>query len=174
MRTTIQPSIKRLFSILAAGAIALAAFTGPAVQAADGTGQNIVVSVQKNMYNEAGYESACIAVSIATLLQSNGASVTLFGTLDGVGIANDLTLSYVDAYAIWVGDYRCVTSSGEKLLTELVTGFVNAGGSIMACPICWNTRYGTEAADQLTAGAQIGTTATLADLSFGADKVLDF
>jgi len=174
MRTNPQSSIRRMFSIFAAGVFALALFGGSAVQAADAEAQSIVVSVQKNMYNEAGYESACIAVSIASLLQANGANVTLFGTLDGVGIANDLVLSYVDAYAIWVGDYRCTTSSGEKLLTEMVTGFVNAGGSIMACPICWNTRYGTEAADQLTAGAEIGTSATLAGMFLGADKVIDF
>jgi sulfur relay (sulfurtransferase) complex TusBCD TusD component (DsrE family) len=154
------------------GLVVLVLLFAGAVQAADG--QKLVVSVKPNLYTESGYEAACVAVSLASLLTANGAQVTIFTTLDGVEMANVNTLTYVDLYAEFVGKWACTTSSGQRTLTELVNGFVGAGGTILVCPLCWTARFGTEAGAELITGAAMGSPASLAAAFLEAEKVIDF
>jgi predicted peroxiredoxin len=142
--------------------------------AADEPAQQIVVSSKMDPYSAVGYEAACVAFSMGTLLKMNGADTTMFLTLDGAQIAHVDSLVYIDAYASLIGKWSCLTSSGPKLLTDVVNGFVAAGGNILVCPLCWTQRYGTEAGDMLINGASMGSPTSLAETFLNASKVIDF
>ena len=135
---------------------------------------NIVVSVKSNLYEDKGYESACVGVQIGMLLLNKGANVTLFTSLDGVELANATTLSYIDAVNKYVNKAECVTKEGPKPLTALVNGFTSSGGSILVCPLCWAARFTGDSSATLVEGATIGNPDTLADMFLNADKVIDF
>lgn len=138
------------------------------------TTDNIVVSVKRNLYDEKGYESACVGVQMGMLFLSKGANVTLFAALDGVELANETTLSYIDAVNNYVNKTHCVTKDGNRTLTQLVTGFTSAGGEILVCPICWVSRFTGDASAKLVEGAIMGDSDSLADTFLIADKVIDF
>ena len=105
-----------------------------ALAQAEGESQNIVLGLQGNPYFESA--PACVAIQLGTLLlmQSN-AEVTLFTSVEGVGIA--------DAYALNKTKTICDTMNpqtgelGEAYLAEVVQNFLDAGGDILACPMCW-------------------------------------
>jgi predicted peroxiredoxin len=134
-------------------------------------GQSVVVSLKQDPASEAGFEAACVALQMATLLQMNGAEVTLFATLGGARIADQ---------ALLARDVRtCDTASGEVPLRNLVAGFINAGGGtdrILMCPLCWGSRYGFEPAamENFVDGAYMGDAASMASVFLAADKILDF
>ncbi len=138
------------------------------------TNDNIVVSVKSNLYDEKGFESACVGVQMGMLLLSKGASVSLFVSLDGVELANATTLSYIDAVNTYVNKTNCVTKDGPKTLPQIVNGFTSAGGNIVVCPLCWLSRFAGDTSATLVPGAAIGTPDSLADMFLNADKVIDF
>jgi predicted peroxiredoxin len=161
--------------------ILLSLLTIPSVHAADATGQKFTVSFKKDVFTEKGYEAACIALQLATLMAKKGATVTLFPSLDGVVIANKAHLAWAETYAsgnnsnvTGVGSWTCATSTGPTPLPNLITGFVGAGGTILVCPVCWNSRYASDANAELVDGASLGDSNTLSDLFAGSDKILDF
>ncbi len=169
-------SLASVLFTLVMGSVSFLGLAGaPAVFAADMTAaQKIVISIKRDLYTEGGHESACVAAAMGTMLSTNGADVTIFASLDGVEVANQRTLGYVDLYAANVGNWSCTTNSGELPLGTLVSGFVSAGGSILACPLCWTKRFGMDAGSELVTGASVGTSSSFATLFLDADKVIDF
>lgn len=135
---------------------------------------NFIVSINSNLYDVKGYEAGCVAVKAGLLLIDNDATVTLFPSLDGVEIANKTQLSYIDAVNNIVYKYYCKTSSGPETLGKLIADFTEAGGTIIACPLSWNTRYGEDNAGELIDGASIGTATSIADMFMKAEKIIPF
>jgi sulfur relay (sulfurtransferase) complex TusBCD TusD component (DsrE family) len=157
---------------LLTGLVFLFLATIPCAYAVDAEEQSIAISLKQDLFTEKGYEAACISLQLGIMLAKQGATVTLFPSLDGVAIANALQLAYVDVFAEEIGEWQCTTSNGPAPLGNIVTSFVAEGGSMLVCPLCWNSRYGENAV--LVEGASVGATATLAELFLGADKILDF
>lgn len=133
---------------------------------------NFVVSVKSNLYDVKGYEAGCVALKTALLLMDKGATVTLFPSLDGINIVNKTQLTYIDAVSEFVHEYKCKTSAGMKLLGELVAEFTQAGGTIIACPLSWNTRFDDES--DLNDNAKVGSADSLADMFMKAEKIIDY
>ena len=160
------------------GFIALLASMASVTHAAD---QNIAISFKQDIFTEQGFEAACISLQLGTMLAKNGATVTLFPSLDGVRVANATHLAWADTFgsgvegsASGIGQWQCHTSMGSAPLSKVVNGFISAGGSMLVCPLCWNARYGGDENAVLIEGASIGNSTTLAELFIGADKILDF
>lgn len=142
--------------------------------------ENIVVSLQTSPFLNA--EPACVGVQIATnllLADVNGpdpggevtpaGSVTLFVTLQGVDAVSPRMDGLTEENA--PVELYCTTPQGDKLLPDLIAGFVDKGGKILVCPLCWTTRYpgATPLFD-----ADVGNGVTVHNLFLEADKVIDF
>lgn len=107
--------------------------------------QNIVIGLQGDPYFDS--DPACVAIQLGSLLLSENlegspptVAVTLFASVEGVGIA--------DAHALNKSKTICATlvpdpdnppymMLAEIDLYDVVQGFLNAGGEILACPMCW-------------------------------------
>lgn len=165
--------------------------------------QRVVVSykmspVTEDGLDEAAVEAACVAVSLAKTMQADGADVTLFTTLDGVAIANEEELKDNG-----LGAELCLTPGSDgpppdnyplddtTMLREHILGFLNNGGSIVACGLCWITRYGdidqpppdfaedqligyNEATGENDYDVIVGFTPDIQKLFRETDKILDF
>lgn len=137
-----------------------------------GKGENIVVSLQTSPFLNA--EPACVGIQIATNLLSDvggqatpASSVTLFVTLQGVDAVSP-RMELPDPQPV---ELYCTAGAEDKVLPEVINDFVNAGGKILVCPLCWNTRYRGE---QPLFGAEVGDPVTVHNLFLQADKVIDF
>jgi hypothetical protein len=105
---------------------------------------------------------------------SGKAEVTIFATLGGVGIANK---------AAQKSTRLCEKVSREgKLLepaeiSEILDAYLEAGGEILACPLCWVVRYGdlNGSQGQMIGGGQGAVyPASPVPLLLQADKVIDY
>jgi len=135
---------------------------------------NFIVSIKSDLYDVKGYEAGCIAAKTALLLMDSGATVTLFPSLDSVKIANKTQLPYIDAVNNYVNEYYCKTSAGPQSVGQLISEFTQAGGTIMVCPLSWNTRYGEDNEGELIDGASVGSATSLSDMFIKAEKIIAF
>jgi len=121
----------RILAVLTLGFII---FASPLALAKD----KIVLSLQQNPA-EAGLEASCVALQLGTGLlmsEKEKAKVTIFATLDGVYIADEATYDT---------DPQCETINefGDLVpvpLEGVLNGFLNAGGEILLCPLCFKAR----------------------------------
>ena len=136
------------------------------------TGNRIVVSLKQDPNTEEGAEAACVAIQMAKLLQKKkNARVTMFPSLGGVDIAHvEFLADGPECFTL--------TSEGEVKwidLSKLVAGFVDDGGKILVCPLCWISRYGKPTEETLIPGATLGNADSMSELFFNqAHKVIDF
>jgi len=162
----------RLFTVLSALFVILAS---PVAIAKKGgipvRTEQIVISLQEDPL-AGDPERACVALQLGTGLLMNGAEVTIFATLGGVAIANQASLS---------SSRLCerVSSDGNLMepapLSAILSMYLDAGGKILACPLCWVVRYGdlVESMDQLIEGDAVYAD-TPVPLLLEADKVIDY
>lgn len=128
----------------------------------NGEMQKIVISLQQNPADEEGLEAACVALQLGSgLLMSGQADVTLFATLDGVYIADKNTYKrggrpgWKDDWYEQDRSYRyprrhkpdgpiCETFRdgvlGSAPLRDILDGFLNLGGEVLLCPLCYAVR----------------------------------
>ena len=157
--------MKRAFAInvLAAALVALplaagcaSVGTGPAHAQQAQQAQQVVVHLG-SFTND--LHSTFMALSLATNMQKQGASVTVFLDREGVRLAD----------ARERGD---LTWGDSGPVSKALSDFTSAGGKVMVCPHCADLA-GVKAAD-LRPGAQMGTHEGVAKLMLEADKVIDF
>jgi predicted peroxiredoxin len=154
--------------------------------------QDLVVTTPRGrslpIIDSAAVEAACVATALARNLQlaakSSGQKVGMFPALAGVKLANERFL--IDSKA---GAQRCFDPDTDKhgykssdfgvpvpddytLLIDLVRQFLDAGGRMVVCPLCWVSREYPPTA--LIEGAEIGTPQTVGPLFLKAEKVIDF
>jgi len=172
---------KTLFSFMPLAVVLAIGMVGGATAEPEGPpgidcpgGQNIVVHLKRHINDLQG---AQVAVRLATLLESQvidmpGGSpdepvnVTLFLTLQGPRLVDPAQ------------PQDLVFGSAPGTLGEVVEGFLGAGGTIYACPLC-ATEIGLEEADLLYTDmypeqVKIPTGPEIAHTFLCAEKVLDF
>lgn len=113
-----------------------AVFSSPLALAKD----KVVLSLQQDPAGD-GQEAACVALQLGTgLLMSKKkkAEVTIFATLDGVYIADE---------DIYNGDDSPICDTinpagvlGEAPLRNVLENFLDAGGEVLLCPLCFRVR----------------------------------
>jgi hypothetical protein len=108
-----------------------------------------------------------------------GADVTIFATLDGVGIANADVMGSPQFSRAPSKFCKTVNSTGQVQdpvpLPTVLQNYLNAGGSILACPLCWVITSGDlpgSAADPIKSD-QVHIRSPI-PLFMGADKVVDY
>jgi len=104
--------------------------------------------------------AASMGLSLARLLQKEGARVTLFLDREGVRLA--------DAR----GPEGMRWGAKAESIQEIYAGFVEAGGAVLLCGHCASAA-GVDAA-HLHAGARIAKNAEVAKLFLTADRVIDY
>ncbi len=134
--------------ILAAALVA-APFLGSVALAADDPPpppQNIVISLQADPLKD--QEPACVVLQLGTgLIVNGGAHVTIFATLDGVGIANSEVMESPQLLKARSKYCTRVDKVGKFMdplpLPDILDSYLGAGGEILAaCPLCWVDRFG--------------------------------
>jgi len=121
-------------------------------------GEPVRVVIHLGHYTD-DLHSASMAMSLATLLQQQGARVTLFLDREGVRL--------VDAR----GPDDLAWGAGSSVVGAY-QAFVAAGGSALVCPHCAHAA-GLDAAN-LRSGARIGDDAAVAKLFLEAGRVIDY
>ncbi|MFB1487633.1 MULTISPECIES: DsrE family protein [unclassified Thiocapsa] len=154
--------------------------------------QDLVVATPRGrnlpIIDSAAVEAACIATTLARNLQTaaeaTGQHVGMFPALAGVKLVNKTFLINSRAGAQPCFDPDPDTEGYESidlgisvpddytLLIDLVTQFLDVGGRVVVCPLCWLSRGYSET--DLLDGAEIGTPETVGPLFLGAQKVIDF
>ena len=127
----------------------------------------VVLSLQQDPATD-GLEAACVALQLGTGLLKSGkkkAKVTIFATLDGVYIADENT---------YEGTPICETFNGVELgeapLRGVLNGFLDAGGEVLLCPLCFTVRQDSY---ELIEDSQIYV-ANPIPLLLEANKVIDY
>ena len=174
--------------ILAAALVA-APFLG-AVALADElpTPQNIVMSLQSDPLKD--QEPACVVLQLGTALlnseQEPKPNVTIFATLDGVGIANSEVMESPELLKARSKYCTRVNREGKFVdplpLPNILYSYLEAGGEILACPLCWVDRFGElpdSAADLFVYYVDGAPTQQVyidspVGLFLAADKVIDY
>ncbi|MCG6896814.1 MAG: hypothetical protein LJE61_14755 [Thiocapsa sp.] len=144
--------------------------------------------------DSAAVEAACVATALARNLQmaaeSSGQSVAMFPALAGVKLANEplLIRSKAGAEACFdpdedsegyeSPDFNISVPDDYTLLLDLVRQFLDVGGRMVVCPLCWVSRGYPPCAliegSGTGATAEIGTPETVGPLFLNAQKVIDF
>lgn len=132
-----------------------------------GDAQDVVISLKVNPLSNP--ETACLAVTLARALKSNGVTnVTLFPTLDGVALG--------DAKIVDKRKFRCTTPFPEEQPVSLRDNLERFLGdnmdNMVVCPICWGERYGDALPDYGFLPPE-GSTA-VGKLFLDAEKIIDF
>lgn len=132
-----------------------------------GDPQDVVITLKTNPL--ANPEAACLAVTLARALKSNGVTnVTLFPTLDGVALG--------DAKIVNKRRFHCTTPFPEPQpvsLKDNLKRFLDGNDNDMVvCPLCWEERYGGEPPDYGFLPPE-GNPA-VGKMLLDADKVIDF
>jgi len=99
-------------------------------------------------------------MSLARLLQRNGANVSVFLDREGVRLAD----------ARGPKDLRWGAS--KESVQSIFAGFVEAGGFVLLCSHCAQAAGIGE--EDLLPGARIGSDDDVAALFLGADRVIDY
>jgi predicted peroxiredoxin len=154
--------------------------------------QDLVVATPQGrnlpIIDSAAVEAACIAAALARNLQmaaeGTGQQVGMFPALAGVKLVNKTFLIQSragaqrcfdpdpDTLGYESTDFGVSVPDDYTLLIDLVTQFLDVGGRVVVCPLCWISRGYSET--DLLDGAEIGTAATVGPLFLGAEKVIDF
>lgn len=116
--------------------------------------KNVVVHIGK--FSE-DLHSVTMGLSLANMLQKEGAQVTVFLDREGVRLADQTqkALAYAD-------------SDAESLYEE----FVDEGGEVVVCPHCAELAGVEES--QLRDGSMFGTSDSIASMFMDADLVIDY
>jgi predicted peroxiredoxin len=128
----------------------------------------VVLSLQQDPAED-GLEAACVALQLGTgLLKSakEKAKVTIFATLDGVYIADENTYGSTPICETFKDGVL-----GEAPLRGVLNGFLNAGGEVLLCPLCFAVRQ--DGVYQLIEDSQIYV-ANPIPLLLEANKVIDY
>jgi len=153
--------------------------------------QNVVISLQQDPADEkgGGLEAACVALQLGAGLLMKGAAdetdVKVFATLDGVYIADAETYGYRPCHpkfsAVPHKPPYCDTYVGgvldEKPLEDVLRDFLDEGGEILLCPLCYQVRGAFPIMKiTLTSGnaVPVAVEKSPMDLLLDADKVIDF
>jgi predicted peroxiredoxin len=172
----------------------------PEVATEDKT-QDVVITLQQDPLRN--LEASCVAIQIGISQLAMGSEVTLFPTLAGVRVVNNEVLEllnpndYADrpawghghAFGLHKGKDAepelCLVGAPDGSivmmpLRDLLDGFVDAGGKIVVCPLCWYSRYPATLEDSdllgelLYAPAVMGSPAIIPTLFNDANKVIDY
>jgi predicted peroxiredoxin len=165
-------------SLAAALVLASLPLFGTSAQAAEGDAQKIVISLQSDPLTV--QEPACVALQLGTGLKKSGADVTIFATLDGVGIANADVMGSPQLLRAPSKFCKTVDSTAQLQdpvpLPTVLQNYLAAGGKILACPLCWVIKFGDlpgSGEDLIQYGDQVYI-ATPIPLFLAADKVIDY
>jgi len=175
--------IRRIFAGFILGLMVIGSPLVQAEDAADAV-QNVVISYQQDPTEEAGLEAACVALQLGTGMLS-GADVTIFATLDGVYIADEGTYEDVEKGKKGKKGRRgkhddddgpiCETymdqELGTKPLRDILDDFLNAGGEVLLCPLCFAARQDGDYVVIDDSSIYVGNPITLL---LNADKVIDY
>jgi hypothetical protein len=176
-----EESAVRFRRCLTVAAVVVAAhIIGPVALAQDPVPpEKIVISLQADPLKD--QEPACVALQLGTgLIVNGGADVTIFATLDGVGIAN---ADVMESRQLLRGRSKyCerVDRNGQFLeplpLPDILDIYLDAGGKVLACPLCWVARFGElpgSLAELISYNDQIYVGSPVS-LLIEADKVIDY
>jgi sulfur relay (sulfurtransferase) complex TusBCD TusD component (DsrE family) len=120
----------------------------------DGGAKTIVVHIGQYTND---LHAATMGLSIAGILQQEGAAVTLF----------------LDREAVRMADAgHPLLAYGDSDLETLMERFVAAGGRVMLCPHC--AELGGVGVPELRDGVEMGAPKTIAALFIEADTVIDY
>lgn len=161
-----------LASVPFLGSVALAEESPPPLQ-------NIVIGLQSDPLTD--QEPACVALQLGTgLLMSEKAKVTIFASLDGVGIANTEVMGSPQLSR--ARSKFCKTVSQEGVLQDpvplpmILENYLVHGGEILACPLCWVIKFGDlpgSDEDLIDHKGQVYIRSPI-PLFIAADKVIDY
>ena len=134
----------------------------------------VVISLKSNPKSNA--EAACLAVTLARVIQSNpyySQGVTMFPTLDGVALGSHKTVKSPRFKCEVPGPFAGLPpdQTGTISLEDNLNGFLDEGGTMIICPLCWITRYGDTPPDygELPLGGCV-----IPEMFGFAEKVIDF
>jgi len=107
--------------------------------------EEIVIALQQDPASVDGTEPTCVALQmgIGLLTYKKSTEVTLFASLDGVFIADLATYGDPDDSS---DDPVCETMDpetgalGTAPLGAILNRFLNEGGEVLLCPLCFATR----------------------------------
>lgn len=173
--------------------------TRPALAVEDKSQQHVVITLQQDPLQNV--EASCVAIQIGMSQLAMGSQVTLFPTLAGVGVVNNEVLDLLDpneaarpgrgrgdAFGLHKGKKAepelCLVGRPDGMvlmpLRALLDNFVEMGGKIVVCPLCWFKRYPETAGDPdllaelLYEDAVMGGPTTIPRLFNEANKVIDY
>ena len=134
----------------------------------------VVISLKSNPTSNA--EAACLAVTLARVIQSNPYNrqyVTMFPTLDGVALGSHKTVKLKRFKCEVPGPFAGLPpdKTGTISLEENLNGFLEGGGTMIICPLCWETRYGDTPPDY---GELPWGSCVIPEMFGFAEKVIDF
>ena len=149
--------------------------------------QKIVISLQSDPLKN--QEPACVALQLGmAMLMSRSPStagdnddeVTIFATLDGVGIANAEVMASPQLMNAPSKFCKTVNQGGVLQdpvpLPKVLENYLLAGGKILACPLCWVIKFGDLAQsmeDLYPSDGQVYIDSPVPLFLF-ADKVIDY
>ena len=134
--------------------ILMMSLLAPSTALAEDAQKNIVVHIGQYTND---LHSATMGLGLAGRLQEAGAQVTVF----------------VDREAVRLGDKgHPLLIYGDSDLDELLSSFLDGGGSVLVCPHC--ARLGGVEADELRDGFKMATPESIAELFMNADTVISY
>lgn len=150
--------------------------------------QEIVISLQSDPLKD--QEPACVTLQLgmgvlgsrsrASGEEGDDDEVTIFATLDGVGIANKKVMARPELSVARKKLCKTVSPSGELMdpipLPVMLDRYLDAGGKILACPLCWVIKFGDlekSMGDLYEYDGQVYI-ASPVPLFLEADKVIDY
>ena len=198
MRSTRRHMIVNLPAAVLAALSAMASVPASAIESEI---QDVVITLQQDPFEN--LEASCVAIQIGMSQLAMGSNVTLFPTLAGVGVVNNEVLetlypdddagrpgkaqghAYGHRNTKWAEPEHCVVGKPDGSivmmpLRDLLDGFVNAGGQILVCPLCWYSRYPETMehpellSELLYEPAVMGGPSTIPFLFNDANKVIDY
>ena len=134
--------------------ILMMSLLAPSTALAEDAQKNIVVHIGQYTND---LHSATMGLGLAGTLQGAGAQVTIFA----------------DREAVRLGDKgHPLLIYGDSDLDELLSSFLDGGGSVLVCPHC--ARLGGVEPDELRDGFKMATPESIAELFMNADTVISY
>ena len=132
----------------------LTSMLAPSTVLAEDPEKNVVVHIGQYTND---LHSATMGLGLAGRLQEAGAQVTVFA----------------DREAVRLGDKgHPLLIYGDSDLDELLSSFLDGGGSVLVCPHC--ARLGGVEPDELRDGFKMATPESIAELFMNADTVISY
>ena len=133
---------------------ALMSMLAPSTVLAEDAEKNVVVHIGQYTND---LHSATMGLGLAGRLQEAGAKVTVFA----------------DREAVRLGDKgHPLLIYGDSDLDELLSSFLDGGGSVLICPHC--ARLGGVEPDELRDGFKMATPVSIGELFMNADTVISY